>query len=148
MPSEASLAARQYYAHPRNAFWPLLLDLLGEAPTASYARRVAAAKRAGVAVWDVLASCRRPGSLDSAIVRDSERPNDIPALLICRPSIAAIAINGSKARQIFNRFFAQEKAFSGIAALHLPSTSPANAGMTFEQKREAWQAVLPFVQRK
>ena len=92
MPGTASLDAARYYAHPRNAFWPIALALVsGEPPRAArrelppYEVRTARLVDGGVALWDVLAECERPGSLDSAIRRDSERPNDVPALVARHP---------------------------------------------------------------
>lgn len=139
MPGAASLAAGQYYAHPRNAFWPILGALCGFAAAAPYAERVLALQAAGVAVWDVLQSCVRPGSLDTAIERSSEVANDIAGLLSDQPEIRCIAFNGGTAEAAFRRHV------SGVAAvrlLRLPSTSPANASWSFERKLAAWSAAF------
>ena len=146
MPSSASLSAQQYYAHPQNAFWRLILSLLGAQPSNNYAQRVAALKRGGIALWDVLAECRRQGSLDSAIVSDSERANDIAALLRRYSTIKAVAFNGGKARQSFMRHIRPTIAPEVMPSLLcLPSTSPANARLTWSQKWGAWSEILPFV---
>ena len=142
MPSARSLAERRYYAHPRNLFWTLLAEVAGGAPPpAEYAEKVAAAKRAGIAVWDVLAECRRRGSADAAIARDSERANDIGGLLSRFPSLRAVALNGGKARECF----ARHVKVAPPNVLFLPSTSPANAGMTRAQKAAAWRQIAPFL---
>ncbi len=145
MPGAVSLAHARYYAHPRNAFWPILAQLLGAEADCPYHRRLAMVRRAGIALWDVLASCERRGSLDSAIVRGSERPNDIPALLATEPGIAAIGLNGGKAAQAFRRHIlpvlpAERRA--SLELVQLPSTSPAHAAMGFEQKLAAWRPLV------
>ena len=141
MPGAASLAAGQYYAHPRNAFWPILGALCGFAATAPYAERVLALQAAGVAVWDVLQSCVRPGSLDTAIERSSEVPNDIAGLLSDQPGIRCIAFNGGTAEAAFRRHVPAD-VVGGLRLLRLPSTSPANAAWSFERKLAAWSAAF------
>lgn len=135
-PGAASLAAQQYYAHPRNAFWPILgalwkLDLA----LWPYRARVAAMRRRGLGLWDVHARCRRAGSLDSAI-EDAE-PNDLEGLLRRLPRLRAIAHNGGESA----RAMRVTRAF-GLPVYRLPSTSPANAGWSFERKLAAWRAVF------
>lgn len=135
-PGAASLAARQYYAHPRNQFWPLLGTLwsIGLAGW-PYERRVAEAQRRGLAVWDVYASCVRAGSLDSAI--EAAEPNDLAGLVARLPSLRVIAHNGGESARAMRL-----TRTLGLPVYRLPSTSPANASWTFERKREAWRAVL------
>ena len=119
------------------------MELLGESPAPTdYQSRVAAARRANVAVWDVLASCRREGSLDSAICRRSESANDIAGLLKKKPSIAAVALNGGKAHECFRRHIHAQHL---PTMLLLPSTSPANARMNYSQKMTEWRQMLPFL---
>ena len=135
-PGAASLAAKQYYAHPRNQFWPLLsalwgVDLVGMA----YRARLAEVKRRGLGIWDVYASCRREGSLDSAIV-DSV-PNDLAGLKRRAPGLQAVAHNGGESA----RAMAHTRQF-GLPVWRLPSTSPANASWSFERKHAAWRAVF------
>ena len=103
MPGAASLAAGQYYAHPRNAFWRILGAVCHFPADAPYAARVAALQAAGIAVWDVLQSCVRPGSLDTAIERSSEVPNDLAGLLVRHPGIGRICFNGGTAEAAFRR---------------------------------------------
>jgi hypoxanthine-DNA glycosylase len=138
MPGIASLNANRYYAHPRNQFWPMLGALLGFDPQADYARRVQALHQAGIAVWDVLAECERDGSLDSAIDRHSEQPNDIPGLLAAHPSIRTLLLNGQKAAASFRRHHHGLDLDTAI----LPSTSPAHASMGATEKFAHWHRAL------
>ena len=139
VPGEASLRARvKYYAHPRNAFWPIMGTLVGAGPEGSaYSVRLRTLTAARVALWDVLRSCARNGSLDSAI-RD-EQANDFAAFLDAHPGIASIFFNGAKAEQAFLRHVLPGLG-EEVPSLHrLPSTSPANAGTRFAQKLERWR---------
>ena len=143
MPSAASLAKGEYYAHPRNAFWKIMSALVGANPDAAYRDRVAALRESGIALWDVVAECERRGSLDSAI--RNARQNDIAGFLAKHPGVRIVALNGGKARDIFHRdIFPQlpERRRNGLRIASLPSTSPANAGMTFAQKRAEWLSAL------
>ena len=135
-PSVASLAAKAYYAHPRNQFWPLLGALWGQ-PLADcpYAQRLAFVRERGLGIWDVYARCRRPGSLDSDI--SDAALNDLPALVARLPRLALIAHNGGESARTMRITRAL-----GPAVLRLPSTSPANASWSFERKRAAWEAAF------
>ena len=142
MPGQASLDAQAYYAHPRNAFWPIMGTLLDFDPALEYARRCAALLACEVAVWDVLSACRRQGSLDSAIEPDSLEVNDFGLFFQQCPRIRQVFFNGQKAAALFRRRVSGEL-HSGLE-LHLatlPSTSPAHAAMAFEEKLAAWQPV-------
>ena len=141
MPGLASLAAGQYYAHPRNAFWPIMGKLLGFSPALDYAARVASLHQAGIAVWDVLYSCRRQGSLDSAIEDDSLVTNDLAGFLAGQPAIRHVFFNGAKAEHCFRRHIELAVPQREIVFRRLPSTSPAHAGRSFEQKLAAWRAI-------
>jgi hypoxanthine-DNA glycosylase len=135
-PGAASLAAGQYYAHPRNQFWPLLSSLWGiDLRALGYAGRLDALRQRGVALWDVHAACRRHGSLDRAI-EDAE-PNDLLGLVARLPLLRGIAHNGGESA----RAMRVTLAFS-LPVLRLPSTSPANASWTLERKRAAWAQAL------
>ena len=103
LPGEASLAAQRYYAHPRNAFWPIMGELCGARPELPYEERCERLVAVGVAVWDVLKSCRRVGSLDTAIERDSEQPNDFAKFFKSHPRLRLVAFNGQKAEIAFRR---------------------------------------------
>jgi len=144
MPGVESLRQQRYYAHPRNQFWPIMASILGMAPEASYAERLQALQEAGVALWDVLKHCERPGSLDSSIVATSEFPNDIPGLLQANPGIRVLAFNGRKAESTFQRHLAARSRLvvPDLNFLLLPSTSPAHAAMSAARKAENWQTLL------
>ena len=141
MPGQVSLQMQQYYAHPRNAFWRIMSELLGFDDHADYAARLDAMLAAGIGLWDVLRLCDRPGSLDSAIVRDSMEANDFEKLFAQRPSITQVFFNGAKAEQVFRRLVAPNLAHPPTY-LRLPSSSPANAGVAYDAKLRAWRAVV------
>ena len=144
MPGKVSLEQQQYYAHPRNAFWPIMAALLGDTPGMSYVQRCRMLEEGGIAVWDVLGSCQRQGSLDADIVPGSERINDIPALAGRHPGLRAIALNGGKAHALYRRHV-QNRMPSPLPALRLPSTSPAHASMTMADKMKIWlEALMPY----
>ncbi len=144
MPSEASLAAQRYYGHPRNAFWPIIELLLGLPPGSSYARRGQALREQGIALWDVISACARPGSLDASIRPETVQVNDFAALFSAQPTIRCIAFNGGTAEGIFRRRVLPTlcDAHAARERLRLPSTSPAHAGLRFEQKLRAWRVIL------
>jgi len=144
MPGARSLAENQYYAHPQNAFWRIAGALFDFDPAQPYAQRCEALRTAGVALWDVLGECVRPGSLDSAIVEASIAANDFAGFLTAHPSIRLICFNGAKAEQSFTRHVLAQLSprHRDIPRHRLPSTSPAHAGMRFETKLAQWQSVL------
>ena len=136
MPGVESLRRRRYYAHPRNAFWPIMADLLNEPLADDYEERTAMLIRHRIALWDVVGSCMREGSLDQNI-REAV-PNDFGRLFDEYPRLTRIFCNGAKAFQLFNRY---AEAPPGISCTRLPSTSPAHA-VSFERKLEAWREVV------
>jgi double-stranded uracil-DNA glycosylase len=146
MPGQRSLDAGQYYAHKQNAFWRIVGELLGIDPQAPYRARIQALKSARIAIWDVLQSCTRAGSLDSSIDRASETANDFRAFFGRHPGILHVFFNGAKAEASFRRHVAKglESASIGtsIQYTRLPSTSPAHAGAPYSRKLAAWQAIL------
>jgi hypoxanthine-DNA glycosylase len=135
-PGAASLAAQQYYGHPRNHFWPILGALWRvDLRALPYAQRLRLMQQHGLGLWDVYARCRRRGSLDTAIT-DAE-PNPLAELAATLPLLRAIAHNGgesAKAMRITRML--------GLPVLRLPSTSPANASWSFDRKRDAWGEAL------
>jgi len=146
MPSRESLARQQYYAHPRNALWPILSALL-EFEDSSYSARTEQVVRRGVAIWDVLKACFRSGSLDSAIDERTLVTNDFRSFFDHHPRIRAVFFNGAKAESVYRRHVLPGLA-GAAAALplqRLPSTSPAHAGMSLEQKMAAWRVLLDYV---
>lgn len=142
MPGVASLSAGQYYAHPQNVFWRIMGALLGFARDAPYSERVAALQRAGIAVWDVLQFCERPGSLDSAILRRSEVANDFLSFFREHRDVKHVFFNGSAAEACFRRHCAVMFGTGHLRFLRLPSTSPAHASLPFETKLALWRAAI------
>lgn len=148
MPGAASLAAGEYYAHPRNSFWKIVLAALGGGEVLSYPARLRLLRRSGFALWDVLGSCVRPGSSDSAIERRSMKPNDIAGFLARRRGVRFVLLNGGKAAECYRRFV--------LPALppgrrpkekRLPSTSPAHASLAYARKLAAWKRALLVAKR-
>jgi len=144
MPGAASLAAREYYAHPHNQFWPIMQQLCGVPRSLPYRRRLEGLQRQHIALWDVLHSCLRRGSLDAAIEHHSAIPNDLPRLLRTHRHITRLCCNGGTAYRSLQRHFGPllRREFPQLQCLRLPSTSPAHAGMRFEAKLAAWRAAL------
>ncbi|KFN50157.1 DNA-deoxyinosine glycosylase [Arenimonas composti] len=146
MPGVESLRQQQYYAHPRNHFWPIVGELFGIAPELPYAERTQRLADAGVAVWDVLAECVRPGSLDSAIDAATARVNDFAGFFAAFPGIRAVFNNGTYSANTFRtRVMRPGLLPAGIAVTRLPSTSPANASLDFAAKLRAWRVVAEAV---
>jgi hypoxanthine-DNA glycosylase len=135
-PSAASLAAAQYYAHPRNQFWTILSTLWGiDLRAFPYAERLEQVRRRGLGIWDVYATCRREGSLDSAI--EDAAANDLAGLVAGLPALRAIAHNGGESA----RAMKWTRSLVGEVA-RLPSSSPANASWSLARKVQAWREVL------
>ena len=133
-PSEASLAASQYYAHPRNQFWRLLSDLLGEPLTEMpYGRRLQRVLAHRLGIWDVLHACNREGSGDASI--RNQKANRFARLHRLAPHLTAVAFNGQTAGR-----YAGEFAAAGFRTTVLPSSSPAHAVRSYEQKLAIWRA--------
>jgi len=144
MPGKVSLATKQYYAHPHNAFWPIVSELLGFKKDAPYALRVLALKNARIALWDVLQSCMREGSLDTDIQASSEKANDFELFFQTHPDIRHVFFNGSKAENCFKRHVLKNLKSFSLSYVRLPSTSPAHASRSYAQKLEIWRRELRF----
>jgi hypoxanthine-DNA glycosylase len=136
-PSERSLVSGEYYANRRNQFWPLLGAVLGFDADLVYDARIAAVKQHGVALWDVVHSCRRIGSMDAKIDRKSLVVNDFGPLLAAHPGIERIFVNGLTAFELFERHVE-----TALPAVRLPSSSGA-LPMTFEDKLTRWRELGP-----
>ena len=150
VPSLRSLELRQSYGHAQNFFWPLMGEFFDAGPQLPYAERIVRLHARGVGIWDVFKHCERPGSLDSSIVPESEVPNAIPALLRRQTGIQAVALNGGKAQQAYQRHIVPQldaKLRARIAILALPSTSPANASISRAEKRQRWSELLRWAKR-
>ncbi len=139
VPGIKSLEKQQYYAHPQNKFWKIIFEILEEPFTTDYDEKIKLLKSRGVAVWDVIDSCEREGSLDTKI--RNEEHNDILMLLKNHPSINAIFCNGQKSYKNIQKVFAGE---SEIPIFALPSTSPAYT-IKYEQKLEHWQIIKTYL---
>lgn len=145
LPGVASLRAGQYYAHPRNQFWPIMGALYDAGPERPYAQRLRTLRRHGVCVWDVLAEAARPGSADAAIDRASARAHDIVGLLLSHRTIRLIAFNGATAAHLYRRLVRPSlpaRRAATLVLVTLPSTSPAHARCSAAAKLQAWRSAL------
>jgi len=144
MPGKASLAAQQYYAHPRNAFWPLLSQLLALPEQLDYAQRCQSLRQQRIAVWDVLNTCTRTSSLDSDIDPASIVPNDFVVFFAGHPQIRTVFFNGATAAGIYRRHVLPRlpPATAALPTVQLPSSSPAHASLSFVAKLARWRVIL------
>ncbi|HTD29084.1 MAG TPA: uracil-DNA glycosylase family protein [Xanthomonadaceae bacterium] len=167
MPGDASLRANQYYAHPQNLFWRIFGEIVGyphdarvrasdqgdtstnPASTgahnlrdAAYAEKVRVLRAANIALWDVLASCHRKGSLDSGIVHETQQANDFAGFFTSHRQIVRVLFNGATAETCFQRHAARSLDGAAIQCMRLPSTSPANASIPYATKLAAWRGGL------
>jgi hypoxanthine-DNA glycosylase len=136
LPGEESLRRLEYYAHPRNLFWPIVCGLFGGTPPSLYADRLRFVLSRRIALWDVCESGERRASADATI--RGEVPNRIDALLMAHPGVRAIAFNGTGARRLHDRHFTRRPELLYLA---LPSTSPAYASLGFADKLRRWSAL-------
>jgi len=144
MPSDTSLKQNQYYAYSRNAFWYIMGDLFNFSIEATYAEKKALLIKNRVALWDVLQECERDGSLDSSIIGSSIKTNDFSHLLLSYPSIQLIVFNGATAEKEYKKrvFPDLKERLQMIKMIRLPSTSPAMAALSKEQKRLEWSVLI------
>ncbi len=143
LPSQQSLIKNQYYGHPRNAFWPIMGELFGAGPNVPYVERTSLLSDGGIAVWDVLKSATRAGSMDSAIDEGSATPNDFAGLCSDHPELQLLCFNGQAAERLFRKRVPSEvqESFDGVRFVTMPSTSPAYAAMGFEEKLARWSEI-------
>lgn len=141
MPGVISLEKQSYYAHPRNAFWPIMADIFGFDPQLPYPEKIKNLNRAGVGLWDVIASCYREGSLDSAIKRSELEVNQFEPCFKQYENIEMLLFNGQKAATLYKQKVMPYLPDWAVQIKHqvMPSTSPAHASMTFEQKLAQWK---------
>ena len=151
MPGVESLRQQEYYAHPRNAFWLVMGELVGAYPELDYTERLEVLRQNRIALWDVLARCVRPGSLDGDIKRASETTNQLVEFCRERPQLRALAFNGRKARETFARHIEKKDPlfWQDFQLIDLPSTSPAYASLRPVAKLEIWrQRLRPVISAK
>lgn len=142
MPGKASLAANQYYAHPRNLFWPIMGELFGARPDLPYAERLLVLQQEGVALWDVLKECFRVSALDSDIVEASIVANDFAEFFVRHPEIRHVFFNGAKAEQAFRKHVMPTLLpLPPVELVRLPSTSPANAAIPTAERLAQWREI-------
>jgi hypoxanthine-DNA glycosylase len=146
LPSVKSLAAGEYYAHPRNSFWWIMGELIGAAPHLHYLERLERLRQSGIALWDVCKAAERAGSSDAHILMESVEPNDFRSFLGDHPRIELICFNGRPAEKLFRR-----KAMPLLTGLRpipqavLDSTSPACARIPREEKLVRWRKCLQTI---
>ncbi len=141
MPGLISLQAGQYYAHPRNSFWPIIAGIYGFSAESPYEVKIQNVISHGIAIWDVLQSCERHGSLDSDIVNGTRVPNDFGLFFKQHPHIKRICFSGAEAENSFRRLVSMSLDLKNFRLVRLPSTSPANT-QAFEQKKTVWATAL------
>jgi hypoxanthine-DNA glycosylase len=143
MPSIKSLQAHQYYAHPRNSFWFIMSALFADNRVTDYEEKKALLLNNRIALWDVLKSCQRRGSLDSSITNSTIEVNDFNTFFAEHKSIKAVYFNGARAEQEYRRHVipALAQKFSTLEYTRLPSTSPAMASLSREQKLQQWRVI-------
>ncbi len=148
MPGVKSLEQQQYYAHPRNAFWPIMNELLNLNRDLSYAEQLTQLNWQGVGLWDVYGQCYREGSLDASIDQASIEFNPIVDVLSSHPDIKCIACNGQAAYKAMLKYKKQtnKSLWSNVEIKVFPSTSPANAAMNFDEKLACWSVITQYLQ--
>lgn len=144
LPGGRSLASNQYYSQPGNLFWPLMGHLFGAGLATPYDVRLKVLADHGVALWDVCRAAVRPGSLDSAIDQASVVPNDLAGFYATHPNLQRVCFNGLEAARLFQRLVHPVLGGSHhhLDYVVLPSTSGANAAISFEEKLQRWTAAL------
>ena len=140
IPGVASLDAAQYYAFPRNAFWKIMAELFNAGTDLSYPSRLQMLGSNQIALWDVIQSCHRPGSLDSNIVADGMTTNNFKEFFVRHPQIQRVFFNGQTAASLFKKMVSPGLE-GNFEYTTLPSTSPANAASSYAKKLEAWSVI-------
>ena len=140
IPGQKSLEKQEYYAHPQNKFWRIIFELFNEIFTTDYTKKIQILEKHHIALWDVIDTCERKGSLDSEI--RNEEANKIEELLHNYPNIKAIFCNGQKSYKNLQKILSKDFHLPIIA---LPSTSPAHASLRYEEKLKSWKMVLNYL---
>lgn len=137
MPGDKSLALGEYYGHSRNKFWKIISTITGNDLPLTYADKKALLLKTRIGIWDVAHKVNRKGSLDNAI--ENEEPNDLDNFIAKHKNLKVIGFNGTKSQAIYDKYFDRE---TGIKYILLPSTSPANTGIDFENICKRWRKIL------
>ena len=147
MPGRRSLDEHQYYGHPQNAFWRIVSQYTSVLPTSDYCARVDGLIRARIAVWDVIRSCIRPGSLDADIEKTSIEVNNIEQFFHEHSQIKAVYFNGGRAANEYRKRVlpALPPELARLPATQLLSTSPANARYSLDDKKANWAVIQPLL---
>jgi len=150
LPGQESLRRRQYYAQPRNAFWPIMGALCGARPELPYPARTRRLAASGIALWDVCATAFRAGSLDASILAGSVVVNDFAAFLARHRRIRLVCFNGRTAAALYRRHVlpALPAGARALATLELPSTSPAHAALSPARKLARWRQLVGALGRR
>lgn len=139
MPSPKSRELGFYYGHPRNRFWPVLVDILGEPLPQTNEEKRELLHRRHIALWDVLAGCEIQGADDNSI--RNPRPNDMTVILSAAP-IQAIFTTGAKASALYKKYCYPS---CGVPSISLPSTSPANCRLSYDALKTSYESILPYL---
>lgn len=137
LPGDKSLALNEYYGHPRNRFWRIISEITQSTPPATYTDKKALLQKTSIGVWDVAHKAIRKGSLDAVIKQ--EEPNDLDSFISAHSNLKTIGFNGKKAEKLFDKYFTRKPE---IRYVSLPSTSPANAAIHFENICKTWEQIL------
>ena len=137
MPGDTSLEKSEYYGHPRNRFWKIISTITNNDLPQTYSEKKVLLLKSKIGVWDIVHKANRKGSLDSAI--EDEDPNDLDSFITEHKNLKVIGFNGTKAEKLFNKYFVRK---SDIKYIPLPSTSPANAGIDFDNICKEWRQIL------
>ncbi len=137
MPGDKSLELQEYYGHPRNKFWKIMASITNSEIPLSYNEKITLLIKNNIALWDVIEQANRLGSLDSAI--KNEKANELNIFIAKHKHLHTICFNGKKAETLYNKYFTKE---TTIRYFSLPSSSPANAGISFENICKTWKQIL------
>jgi hypoxanthine-DNA glycosylase len=137
MPGDKSLELNEYYGHSRNKFWKIISKITNNDLPLSYADKKTLLAKTKIGIWDVAQKANRKGSLDNAI--QDEEPNDLNSFISKHKSLKIIGFNGTKAEALFDKYFTRQ---AGIKYISLPSTSPANTGIDFDNICKIWRQIL------
>jgi hypoxanthine-DNA glycosylase len=137
MPGDKSLELGEYYGHPRNRFWKIISTITNNELPFTYSDKKGLLLKSKIGIWDVAHKAKRKGSLDSAI--EDEEPNDLDDFIARHKNLKVIGFNGTKSEVLFDKYFDRK---SSLKYISLPSTSPANTGIDFDNICKLWRQIL------